>query len=86
MANKYKCPCCEYYTFDKIPNTNYDICPVCYWEDDPFAYDNPDYVESCNGVSLNKAKKNFVEFGACTKDMQKYTRLPNSDELRGVDL
>lgn len=30
---KYKCPCCGYYTFDEKPNGNYDICEVCFWED-----------------------------------------------------
>lgn len=32
---KYKCPCCSFYTFYDKPNGNYDICPVCFWEDDP---------------------------------------------------
>ena len=32
---KYKCPCCGFYTFDEKLNGNYDICPVCFWEDDP---------------------------------------------------
>lgn len=31
---KYKCPCCGYYTLDE--RGGYDICPVCFWEDDAF--------------------------------------------------
>ncbi len=29
---KYKCLCCGYYTLDS--RGNYDICPICYWEDE----------------------------------------------------
>jgi len=28
------CPCCEFKTFDKNSRGNYEICPVCFWEDD----------------------------------------------------
>lgn len=31
---KYKCPCCGYFTFEKKERA-YDICLVCFWEDDP---------------------------------------------------
>ena len=36
MKKKYKCPCCGYYTFDHVLDESYDICPVCYWEDDAY--------------------------------------------------
>ena len=39
IIEKYKCPCCGFYTFDEKPNGNYDICPVCFWEDDPIQLD-----------------------------------------------
>src|SRR5579885_3179586 len=29
---KYSCPCCGYKTLDE--RGGYDICPVCFWEDD----------------------------------------------------
>lgn len=80
---KYKCPCCGYFTFESKPDGNYDICPVCFWEDDPMAYDDPYEECSCNKVSLNQAKHNYVEFGACHKDMISYVRKPNADELTG---
>ena len=31
---KYECPCCGFYTFDEKPNGSYDICPVCFWEEE----------------------------------------------------
>jgi len=85
MNKKYKCPCCGYYTFDEKPNGNYDICRVCYWEDDPLAYDNPDEVQCCNRVSLAQARKNFIAFGACEKEMIEHVRVPYNDELQGID-
>lgn len=79
--NKYKCPCCGYYTFKNKPNGDYEICPVCFWEDDPLAYDDPDEVCSCNGVSLNQAKANYLKFGACHEDMIRHVRAPEKYEL-----
>lgn len=32
--NKFACPCCGYLTLDE--RGGYDICPVCYWEDDAY--------------------------------------------------
>ena len=40
---KYKCPCCGFYTFDEKLNGNYDICPVCFWEDDPIQLEDNEY-------------------------------------------
>jgi len=31
---KYKCLCCGYRTLDE--RGEYDICPVCFWEDDVY--------------------------------------------------
>lgn len=82
---KYKCPCCGYYTFENKPNGLYDICPVCFWEDDLFAYEDQDRVSDCNHVSLNKAKQNYKEFGACCEKDIDFVRKPNDDELSGIE-
>lgn len=57
IMNKYKCPCCGYYTLNEPPNGTYNICPVCFWEDDIVQLDNPDYANGANKVSLNEARK-----------------------------
>lgn len=31
---RFPCPCCWYKTFDAEPDGSFDICPVCFWEDD----------------------------------------------------
>ena len=39
---KYQCPCCGYFTYNVPANKDCGyICPVCFWENDPFiASDN----------------------------------------------
>ena len=82
---KYKCPCCGYYTFVSKPVGDYNICPVCYWEDDPYQAMDPDEDGMANGVSLNQAKENFKKFGAVTEGLVEFARPPEEDELSGSD-
>lgn len=79
---KFACPCCGYKTFREKPNGSYDICEVCFWEDDPIQLDEPDYEGGANTVSLKQGQKNFSEFGACEREMIKNVRQPNRDEQR----
>lgn len=81
---KYKCPCCGYYTYDNIPNGSYDICKVCFWEDDPIQLQDPTYEGGANKVSLIQARKNFQEFGACEHEMIRYVRKPLPEELKST--
>lgn len=77
---KFKCPCCNYKTLGGKPPGTYDICPVCWWEDDPVQFDDPNYEGGANKVSLNQAKKNFVEFGASEKQFLVRARKPKKEE------
>lgn len=81
---KYKCPCCGYFTFEKKERA-YDICPVCFWEDDPEQYKNPTLKGGANHVSLCEARTHYQQFGACDTGMKKYVRGPKKDELHGYD-
>lgn len=80
---KYKCPCCGFYTFEHRPNGTYDICKVCFWEDDPTQLGDCNYKGGANGVSLLQAKANFLRFGACEERMIPYVREPKEDEMKG---
>lgn len=31
---KYTCPCCGYKTLEEEVRGSYEICPICFWEDD----------------------------------------------------
>ncbi|MGG4143836.1 CPCC family cysteine-rich protein [Paenibacillus algorifonticola] len=54
------CPCCEYKTLPK--KGEYYICRVCFWEDDGNV--DPQYYSSPNGMTLDQARENFINFGA----------------------
>ncbi|MBK8722315.1 MAG: hypothetical protein IPL95_08625 [Saprospiraceae bacterium] len=57
------------------------MCEVCFWEDDPNQLDDPNYEGGANRVSLKQGQKNFIEFGACEKEMIK-PKTTNKDEQR----
>ncbi|UWV47189.1 CPCC family cysteine-rich protein [Acetivibrio thermocellus] len=81
VTKKYPCPCCGYKTFISPPPNTFDICPVCYWEDDGVQYAKPDYANGANKISLNEAKANFVKYGAILKEYSNKTRKPLNDEM-----
>jgi len=63
----------------------YDICPVCFWEDDPYQRKDETNDGGANKVSLIEARKNYQEFGACEAVMLPYVRKPKSEEMSGID-
>lgn len=75
------CLCCGQATISS-KGADYEICPVCYWEDDPVAYEHPDFAGGANKVSLNDAKKNFAAFGATEERFRQYVRAPKAAEHR----
>ena len=76
QSGKFQCPCCAHFTLDEVGG--YDICPVCFWEDDGTS---GEHGFSPNGIPLEDARINYLKFGAnCERDM-KHVRLPNPDEL-----
>ena len=64
-TRKYTCPCCGYKTLDEEPPGTYDICAICFWEDEPIQFEDPDYEGGANRPSLKTAQKNVQLFGAC---------------------
>ncbi len=76
---KNKCPCCGYYTLEE-PKGSYEICPVCFWEEDPAAEQNPNIAYGGNQISLREARENFIAVGACEASMVKNVREPLPEE------
>lgn len=79
---KYACPCCRHFTLDG--RANYDICPVCYWEDDgqdDHDADEHHYFSPNHGFSLTEARQNYRDFGASERLMLRHVRLPHADEI-----
>ena len=77
----YRCPCCRYKTLHG--RAGYEICKVCFWEDDgQDDHDADDVRGGTNGVlSLNEARLNFLEFRACDRKFVSNVRQPLPDEL-----
>lgn len=79
---KYTCPCCGYKTIEEEPPGTYDICRICYWEDDEVQFNDPDFEGGANEVSLRQAQKNFIAFGACDECSVKSVRKPTSEDVK----
>jgi hypothetical protein len=72
---KFRCPCCLYFTLGSVGG--YDICPICFWEDDGTT---GEHGFSPNGCSLDEGQKNYKRCGASKDDMLKHCRPPEPDE------
>ena len=72
----YSCPCCGFLTLDE--RGSYEICPVCFWEDDGQDDVDADVVRGGpNGaLSLTEARANFRVFGAVERRLLRHVRPP----------
>ena len=83
-SENYKCPVCGFYTLESFFGS-YDICPVCFWEEDGVQFDNPLVWGGANSASLIQARINYHEFGATSKRLLQYVRDPEPAELSGKE-
>ncbi|GAB4135593.1 MAG: CPCC family cysteine-rich protein [Planctomycetaceae bacterium] len=73
------CFICGHRTLDK--RCDWDICPVCFWEDDVFVTNGEDIASVANhGMMVSQAQANFIMFGASSKDAIPHVRPPKYDE------
>ncbi|REE61728.1 cysteine-rich CPCC protein [Streptomyces sp. 3212.3] len=76
----YRCPCCGFITLSE--RGAFEICDVCYWEDD--GQDEQDADEVHGGpnhdLSLRQARRNFAAIGACNEYCTQFVRAPRSEE------
>lgn len=76
----YRCPCCHYKTLPE--RGGYDICPICFWEDD--GQDDEQADEVWGGpnrdVSLTQARSNYRRFGAYHQAVLPHVRPPRPKE------
>ena len=75
------CPCCGHATLTE--RGGYEICPVCFWEDDGQDNDEADrWRGGPNRVSLREGRVNFLRFGASTEADCESVRRPTPEEVR----
>eukprot|EP01132_Coremiostelium_polycephalum_P006050 gene6050-7535_t len=76
----YTCPCCGYKTLPNGGNYgSYEICKVCFWEDDQLQYQDPKMTGGANPLSLVECQKNFIKFGACDEKMIPNVKKPDTE-------
>lgn len=61
-----ECRCCSYLTIRE--RGNYEICPVCFWEDD--GEKNASEYSNANHMTLSEGRINFQENGSSNKDSE----------------
>ena len=79
--NAYACPCCRFLTLGEKPPGTFEICPVCYWEDDNVQAADPTFEGGANSMSLEQARRNFAEYGAISREALGRVRKPLPDEI-----
>lgn len=77
---RYLCSCCGFLTLSEGFGS-YEICPVCFWEDDPVQNHDPTYSGGANSVCLEEAARNFIKQGVAGVDNAAHVRGPMSDEI-----
>ncbi|WP_409997862.1 CPCC family cysteine-rich protein [Bradyrhizobium sp. SZCCHNS3002] len=60
----YRCPCCRFLTLRE--RGGFEMCPVCYWEDD--------------GQDEHDARRNFKDCGASDPAYRAHVRPPRDEE------
>ncbi len=73
------CPCCGHLVFAEPPGS-YDICPVCFWEDDAVQIRWPDRSGGANAPSLVDSQRNVVLHGAMEARFAGNVRQPTLNE------
>ena len=81
----YPCACCGYLPLDEPPGS-FDLCPVCFWQDDPVVSDDPATpTGGPNAVSLEEARRNYRTCGACEPRFVRNVRAPQPEEAQDTE-
>ena len=82
QEEKYLCPCCDCRTLDS-GRGGLDICPVCFWQDEGQGdEDQHDVRREWNyELSLYRARRNYVRFGAAAIRHRSHVRSPSEEEM-----
>src|SRR5256886_1253860 len=80
-GQRYRCPCCACRTLEE--RGAYEICPVCFWEDDGQDDADADTVRGGpnSDLSLTRARQNYRAFGACDRRSLERVRKPTPGEM-----
>ena len=76
-----RCPCCGCKTLPE--RGGFEICEVCFWEDDGQDDYDADLIRGGpnSSLSLTQARLNYRRFGACDECSVAYVRPPLPEEI-----
>jgi hypothetical protein len=77
---KFVCFICGYRTLDE--RCGWDICPVCFWEDDVLVEGDVDKRSPANHMTISEAQANYARIGAVSPEFLDNVRPPQKDEGR----
>jgi hypothetical protein len=80
LLGRRACPCCGFFTLESASG-HWEVCEVCFWDDDPVQLAKPGYEGGANTVSLNDARENFRKFGASEPRFKDNVRPPRPKEI-----
>ena len=84
MNAAFPCPCCGYLSFSEEPGS-YEICPICFWEDDQVQLRWPTWAGGANKPSLVEAQRKFAAIGACEERLLGHVRQPGPSDERELE-
>lgn len=79
---QFSCPCCGFRTLKD--SGAYEVCFVCFWEDDPVQKEYELFTGGANEVSLREARRNYIATAASDPQFVTRVRPPNPSEMQIV--
>ncbi|MCA9319399.1 MAG: hypothetical protein KDB53_01630 [Planctomycetes bacterium] len=79
---RFSCACCGYRTLSAPTHETHEVCAICFWEDDPIQFRDPDHGRGANRTSLREARQSFERIGACEEEMLPHVRKPRPSDER----
>ena len=74
------CACCGFNTIEE--KGSYEICEICYWEDDGVQEADPWFEGGANKPSLYQAQLNFKQYGAMEERFVSKVREPILSDIK----
>jgi hypothetical protein len=71
---RFPCPGCGFLVF--VEPSSYEICPVCFWDDNPVQLTESLTGWFANHVSLLEGQKHFRALGYCEERLKQFVRPP----------
>jgi hypothetical protein len=76
VNGKFQCPCCLHFTLHE--RSSYEICPVCFWEDDGWL--DEDEESGPNHITMGEGRESYKAIGSCDPLMLKHCRAAFPEE------